>query len=129
MKTMTKKQAQEIIDKLTNFENFIFNCRACGSRDESRIEQSVMLGDVLEKVKSWIPDNLDEVLDLAVERIIKRWNQCGINKSLQDILEGAEEEFSHCMSNCPEPWCASCVGILKSPVAELFIYLDSIFNQ
>lgn len=124
-KTITKTQAREIIDRLKGIEeikpgHINYYCY----QDDCNYYDDVLLGDVLDKM-----DKDKKFFDSPdIAKFLILWRNCGLNRSLQDILEGAEEEETFVGEGAaalldvkPES-----TRVLKSPVAELFIYLDEV---
>lgn len=94
-------------------------------------ENFIMIGDVLEKLA---PDGIrlihyEGIIPSVCEVLLVKWSSCGLSKSLQEILKGAERKIVKSKS-ATEIRDGELVGtkeeVITGPVAELFLFLNEI---
>lgn len=129
---MNKQQVETIIDKLAG------RCH-CYDSCNPKFKHPVLLGDVLAKLA---PEGIELVkyegiIPSICEYLLAYWSECGIDKSLQEIIK--QSEWGKC-SNCKGngrvemlEHCKPCSGkgeVLESPEAtELFEFLHQVTKE
>ena len=98
---------------------------------EKILGHPILIGDVLEKTGGTggtvYQDQDDKILELYY-----KWDDCGVSKSLQQILEKAEWETAPMLptlklnKKSPLDSTVEIKQVLKSPAAELFSFLHSL---
>lgn len=148
---VTKEQCMALIERLADNTHYYYTCEKCqvnvlcSSCGSSGQRHPIMLTDVLEKMKEesklnrfynnvcscWKDDCAcpsGKTVDHQTE-LLELWHNCGITKSLQNILNDAEwEDIGHHTHNMRD--CRQCANKpMIGSAADLFRFLSSLFPE
>lgn len=126
---ITKEQANSLIERLADKKIEVLErtvVDAIGGYVDVSLGHPIMLTDVLDKpevVLCWEEEERkDRIYDLWC-----LWYECGVTKSLQAILDGAEWDQTSAKETCSPGETNYYIESMKGDAAPLFEYLISLF--